>query len=157
MQKRRLLLWSLVLAVSSASPAFAWTSGGTRWNSTNGMDVTVQQLMPSGNWQASGVLGTARLETYPSLTGNVGRAKEIGCSMWAAPGGVEVTCTALTGLPAPNDQLMCVSDDPAIAAAAAGINGDSLVTFIVVDRAVPNPTCVSLTVDNNSKYQQKAN
>jgi len=157
MQKRRLLLWTLVLAVSSVSPAFAWTSGGTRWNSTNGMDVIIQQLMPSTDWQASGVLGTARLEPYPDPFKNVGKAKEIGCSVWVAPGGPETICTALTGLPAPNDQLMCVSDDPAFAAAAAGINGDSMITFEVADRTVPRPICVSLTIDNNSKYQQKVN
>jgi hypothetical protein len=162
-------LWLWILPLIGLSWSIAHGAGG---GTKAPADVTITQSTANPNqWTAMGSLGDTRYlpVTSPGTGGASPQVKEIGCWVTAGttfhedggtiPGGQIVYCRAVAANP-PN-VIQCQSGDPALVAAVAGLKGDSMLTFTQVLLADPargliDNECITITVENGSKYFPKA-
>jgi hypothetical protein len=127
----------------------ASATGGTKLSGADGMDVTIDVDRFTGNYFASGALGTARAEPFSSSA-----QKWIGCWIDASPGGAVLTCEASDSS---GNDLRCASADPTLIKVVAIMNDDSFLQFetpSLTSSGVGN--CTSISIGNGSRYYPKA-
>ena len=151
------LVAATFIAFSGLGAVDAFARGGAKLGAADGMDVTVALDPASLHYVASGAIGTARSEP---LTGFAPSPKWIGCwidcvaASGTGAGSCLMTCEALTDTLV---DLRCMSADPALIGALGSINSDSRIKFMSSNQPGSSPgTCLSLTVDNSSRYLPKA-
>ncbi|WP_226470634.1 hypothetical protein [Luteimonas panaciterrae] len=102
------------------------------------------QVYQSGGWvHGEGSLGSARNSTSP--------VEEIGCEVRNEPEGSAVTCSATN---AGGGGFSCDTRNSNLIAAARSINSDSYVR-IIANPLIDKVECISISVENSSKYEPK--
>ncbi len=125
----------------------AIATGGTKMGGADGMDVTIDRDPSTGNFFASGALGTARSEPFMSSA-----QKWIGCRIDASPGSAVLTCQASDSS---GNDLRCASADPTLIKIVAMMSDDSFIEFETPSSSgIGN--CTSISIENASVYYPKA-
>jgi hypothetical protein len=154
------------LAASSGhfeSSALAQAGGGTKVYATTGTDTMDVRIFTekTGTLAASGSLGTARSEPFPTATP---QNKQIGCWIDAGYTGGSFTCLAIVNgqslqctspLNAPPSAVGSVPWGSGFAQGISTLNGDSFIEFITdMIPGIPGVGggCIGLHIDNGSKY-----